>query len=75
MSLKTNLWFAQKEELPLKIKNLKPAKPEDVNIPIVVLIDGNSASSEIVAGSSQDMDRAVTCTTSYGKGLCKGPMT
>ena len=46
-------------------------KPEDVNIPIVILIDGNSASaSEIVAGSLQDMDRAVIVgTTSYGKGL------
>jgi len=74
--MKSTIVMTRGRDIDQERSYLSQFQPQEPNIPLAVLIDGESASaSEVVAGAIQDLDRGIILgTRSFGKGLVQTVM-
>ncbi len=75
--MKSTIVMTRGRDIEQERTYLSQFQPQEPDIPLAILIDGESASaSEVVAGAIQDLDRGVILgTRSFGKGLVQTVMT
>ena len=75
--MKSTIVMTRGRDIEQERTYLSQFQPQEPDIPLAILIDGESASaSEVVAGAIQDLDRGVILgSRSFGKGLVQTVMT